>query len=102
MLRRSLDIRFRAVSSMNLESGLLSLENFKAAVSSMQRQPKLEAVRGTISQLEKNLDTRLTDRICSAKLWFCLYIFLGKIIKSIGINSVEQIVPYWSYIFWYA
>ncbi|RID76017.1 hypothetical protein BRARA_B03017 [Brassica rapa] len=36
---------FRAVSSMNLESGLLSLENFKAAVSSMQRQPKLEAVR---------------------------------------------------------
>ncbi|WZZ02071.1 hypothetical protein YC2023_074399 [Brassica napus] len=36
---------FRAVSSMNLESGLLSLENFKTALSSMQRQPKLEAVR---------------------------------------------------------
>ncbi|KAL0827365.1 hypothetical protein Bca101_051043 [Brassica carinata] len=36
---------FRAVSSMNLESGLLSLETFKAALSSMQRQPKLEAVR---------------------------------------------------------
>ncbi|KAF2599701.1 hypothetical protein F2Q68_00011071 [Brassica cretica] len=60
---------FRAVSSMNLESGILSLETFKAALSSMQRQPKLEAVRGTISQLEKNIDTRLTDRICSAKLW---------------------------------
>ncbi|KAG2301771.1 hypothetical protein Bca52824_030422 [Brassica carinata] len=42
---------FRAVSSMTLESGLLSLENFKAALSSMQRQPKLEAVRGIISQL---------------------------------------------------
>ncbi|CAH2045956.1 unnamed protein product [Thlaspi arvense] len=36
---------FRAVSLMNMESGLLSLENFKAALSSMQRQPKLEAVR---------------------------------------------------------
>ncbi|KAL0761174.1 hypothetical protein Bca101_077324 [Brassica carinata] len=36
---------FRAVSSMNLESGLLSLENFKTAFSSMLRQPKLEAVR---------------------------------------------------------
>uniref|UniRef100_A0A0D3AV27 Origin recognition complex subunit 4 C-terminal domain-containing protein n=1 Tax=Brassica oleracea var. oleracea TaxID=109376 RepID=A0A0D3AV27_BRAOL len=36
---------FRAVSSMNLESGILSLETFKAALSSMQRQPKLEAVR---------------------------------------------------------
>ncbi|KAL0792906.1 hypothetical protein Bca101_064283 [Brassica carinata] len=42
---------FRAVSSMTLESGLLSLENFKAALSSMQRQPKLEAVRGIISQI---------------------------------------------------
>ncbi|CAN7002688.1 unnamed protein product [Brassica oleracea var. botrytis] len=43
---------FRAVSSMNLESGLLSLENFKAALSSMQRQPKLEAVRADCSILE--------------------------------------------------
>ncbi|ESQ39950.1 hypothetical protein EUTSA_v10000894mg [Eutrema salsugineum] len=41
----SLDVRFRAVSLMNLESGLLSLENFKAALSSLQRQPKLEAVK---------------------------------------------------------
>ncbi|KAH0899291.1 hypothetical protein HID58_048859 [Brassica napus] len=37
--------QFRAVSSMNLESGILSLETCKAALSSMQRQPKLEAVR---------------------------------------------------------
>ncbi|KFK40712.1 hypothetical protein AALP_AA2G031400 [Arabis alpina] len=36
---------FHTVSLMNLESGLLSLENFKAAFSSMQRQPKLEAIR---------------------------------------------------------
>ncbi|CDY17695.1 BnaA06g35140D [Brassica napus] len=43
---------FRAVSSMNLESGLLSLENFKTALSSMQRQPKLEAVRADCSILE--------------------------------------------------
>ncbi|CAF1919657.1 unnamed protein product [Brassica oleracea] len=43
---------FRAVSSMNLESGLLSLETFKAALSSMQRQPKLEAVRADCSILE--------------------------------------------------
>ncbi|CAN8267018.1 unnamed protein product [Cochlearia groenlandica] len=35
---------FRVVSSINMESGLLSLENFKTALSSMQRQPKLEAV----------------------------------------------------------
>lgn len=47
---------------MNLESGLLSLENFKAALSSMQRQPKLEAVRGILSKLEKT------------KLQCCLYI----------------------------
>ncbi|KAG2264605.1 hypothetical protein Bca52824_071684 [Brassica carinata] len=43
---------FRAVSSMNLESGLLSLENFKTAFSSMLRQPKLEAVRADCSILE--------------------------------------------------
>nr|VDD25674.1 unnamed protein product [Brassica oleracea] len=43
---------FRAVSSMNLESGILSLETFKAALSSMQRQPKLEAVRADCSILE--------------------------------------------------
>lgn len=52
---------FRAISSMILESGLLSLENFKSAFSSMQRQPKLEAVRGTISQLEKKLESLDSD-----------------------------------------
>jgi len=64
---------------MNLESGLLSLENFKAALSSMQRQPKLEAVRGIIS--------------CGVAYTFSLGI-------SIDTIFVEQIVPYWSFIFW--
>ncbi|XP_010527758.1 PREDICTED: origin of replication complex subunit 4 isoform X3 [Tarenaya hassleriana] len=40
-----LKLLFSAVSSMDLNSGLLSLENFKSALSIMQRQTKLEAVR---------------------------------------------------------
>ncbi|WZY78475.1 hypothetical protein YC2023_024859 [Brassica napus] len=60
------DTRFKDMLStfLNVNSTVNSLLKFI-----MQREPKLEAVRGTISQLEKNLDTRLTDRICSAKLW---------------------------------
>lgn len=38
--------RFRAVSSMDLESGMLSLENFKTALSNIQRHPKLESIKG--------------------------------------------------------
>lgn len=40
---------FRAVSSLNLDQGYLSLENFKTALPSMQRQPKMESLRGTDS-----------------------------------------------------
>lgn len=40
------DTRFRAVSYMDLESGMLSLENFKAALSNIQRHPKLECIKG--------------------------------------------------------
>lgn len=90
MLRLSLDVRFRAVSLMNLESGLLSLENFKAALSSMQRQPKLEAIRGT----NKPTSEEYVLLHCSVAYTFSLGI-------SIGINFFEQIVPYWSFIFWY-
>ncbi|GLT34346.1 hypothetical protein SLA2020_088670 [Shorea laevis] len=36
---------FQAVSYMGLESGFLSLENFKTALSSIQRQPKMECIR---------------------------------------------------------
>ncbi|XP_021824234.1 origin of replication complex subunit 4 isoform X3 [Prunus avium] len=36
---------FRAVSYMDLESGMLSLENFKAALSNIQRHPKLECIK---------------------------------------------------------
>ncbi|KAJ4709831.1 Origin of replication complex subunit 4 [Melia azedarach] len=36
---------FRAVSYMNLESGFLSLENFKTALSNSQRQPKQECIK---------------------------------------------------------
>ncbi|KAL2559747.1 origin recognition complex subunit 4 [Forsythia ovata] len=36
---------FSAVSHMDLKSGLLSLENFKGALSTIQRQPKLEALK---------------------------------------------------------
>ncbi|XP_057960514.1 origin of replication complex subunit 4 isoform X2 [Malania oleifera] len=36
---------FCAVSFMDLESGFLSLENFKTALSSVQRQPKLESLQ---------------------------------------------------------
>lgn len=31
---------------MNMEDGFLSVENFKTALSSIQRQPKLEALQG--------------------------------------------------------
>lgn len=40
------DTRFRAVSDMDLESGMLSLENFKTALSNIQRHPKLECIKG--------------------------------------------------------
>jgi hypothetical protein len=40
------DTRFRVVSSMDLGSGFLSLENFKTALSNNQRQPKLECIKG--------------------------------------------------------
>lgn len=40
------DTRFRAVSYMDLGSGLLSLENFITALSTMERQPKLECIKG--------------------------------------------------------
>ncbi|XVF56288.1 hypothetical protein PTKIN_Ptkin06aG0107000 [Pterospermum kingtungense] len=36
---------FRAVSYMDLDVGFLSLENLRTALSSMQRQPKLECIR---------------------------------------------------------
>ncbi|TQD72566.1 hypothetical protein C1H46_041881 [Malus baccata] len=36
---------FRAVSDMDLESGMLSLENFKTALSNIQRHPKLECIK---------------------------------------------------------
>ncbi|KAB1205626.1 Origin recognition complex subunit 4 [Morella rubra] len=39
------DTRFRAVSYMDLGSGLLSLENFITALSTMERQPKLECIK---------------------------------------------------------
>ncbi|KAK8541970.1 hypothetical protein V6N12_014583 [Hibiscus sabdariffa] len=38
-------VRFQAVSYMDLDVGFLSLENFKTALSSNQRQPKLECIR---------------------------------------------------------
>lgn len=40
------DIRFLAVSYMDLESGFLSFENFKTALSNSHRQPKLECIKG--------------------------------------------------------
>ncbi|TVT98893.1 hypothetical protein EJB05_55782, partial [Eragrostis curvula] len=36
---------FRAVSDMNMESGFLSMENFVIALSSMQRQPKMDSLQ---------------------------------------------------------
>ncbi|XP_062109449.1 origin of replication complex subunit 4 [Humulus lupulus] len=36
---------FRAVSNMDLATGFLSLENFKTAFSTIQRQPKLECIK---------------------------------------------------------
>lgn len=38
--------RFSAVCHMNVETGLLSIDNFKAALASIQRQPKLECLNG--------------------------------------------------------
>lgn len=36
---------------MNVGSGLLSLENFKMALSNAQRQPKMECIKGQITTL---------------------------------------------------
>ncbi|KAL5763390.1 hypothetical protein ACOSP7_019654 [Xanthoceras sorbifolium] len=44
-VNRLLRFIFRAVSYMDLESGFLSLENFKAALSNVQRQPKQECIK---------------------------------------------------------
>lgn len=38
--------RFYAVCHMDLESGFLSLDNFRTAMSSIQRQPKMEYLQG--------------------------------------------------------
>ena len=38
--------RFHAVCQMDLESGFLSLDNFRTAMSSIQRQPKMEYLQG--------------------------------------------------------
>jgi len=40
------DSRFLAVSSMDLKTGLLSVKNFKAAFVSLNRQPKLDYLKG--------------------------------------------------------
>ncbi|KAK1551876.1 hypothetical protein Q3G72_006400 [Acer saccharum] len=44
-VNRLLRFLFRAVSHMDLESGFLSLENFKTALSNIQRQPKQECIK---------------------------------------------------------
>lgn len=44
--RMVISIRFASVCHMDMKSGVLSLDNFKTAVSSIQRQPKLEALQG--------------------------------------------------------
>ncbi|TXG57275.1 hypothetical protein EZV62_018588 [Acer yangbiense] len=44
-VNRLLRFLFRAVSYMDLESGFLSLENFKTALSNIQRQPKQECIK---------------------------------------------------------
>ncbi|KAF6139297.1 hypothetical protein GIB67_021507 [Kingdonia uniflora] len=46
-VRQFLKFLFRVVCDMDTKSGLLSLENFQAAVLSIQRQPKLEIQRGS-------------------------------------------------------
>jgi hypothetical protein len=37
---------FRAVSYMDMEFGFLSMESFQKALSSMQRQPKMDSLQG--------------------------------------------------------
>ncbi|KAK4776401.1 hypothetical protein SAY86_005089 [Trapa natans] len=44
-IRHLMKFLFCAVSSLDLDSGYLSLENFKTALPSMQRQPKMESLR---------------------------------------------------------
>ncbi|KAL9352548.1 hypothetical protein Peur_055228 [Populus x canadensis] len=44
-LLRFLQVQFVAISRMELKSGFLSLENFKAALSRIQRQPKQECIK---------------------------------------------------------
>ncbi|KAL0326949.1 UNVERIFIED_CONTAM: Origin of replication complex subunit [Sesamum angustifolium] len=41
--------RFSAICHMDMNSGFLSVENFKSALPSIQRQPKLEALKRLLS-----------------------------------------------------
>ncbi|KAG6757709.1 hypothetical protein POTOM_038031 [Populus tomentosa] len=45
LLKLPFDARCVAISHMELKSGFLSLENFKAALSRIQRQPKKECIK---------------------------------------------------------
>ncbi|OVA14231.1 Glycosyltransferase AER61 [Macleaya cordata] len=47
-----LSFLFRAICYMDMESGFLSLENFKTASLSIQRQPKLDSLQADCSLLE--------------------------------------------------
>lgn len=47
--------RFIAVCHMDMKSGFLTLENFKAALTGVQRQPKLECLKGTSFEKEKSV-----------------------------------------------
>lgn len=44
-VRHLVKFLFRAASDMDLKLGYLSFENFKSAISSLQRQPKMECLR---------------------------------------------------------
>ncbi|KAK6146828.1 hypothetical protein DH2020_020697 [Rehmannia glutinosa] len=51
---------FSAVCHMDLKSGFISVENFKSAVPSIQRQPKMEALKG-VCILSKDLDCSILE-----------------------------------------
>ena len=48
VLTKYFPFRFLSVSSMNLKAGVLSFENLRKAFVSMDRQPKLEFLKGTL------------------------------------------------------
>lgn len=73
--------RFHAVCHMDMESGFLSLDNFRTAMSSIQRQPKMEYLQGL-----KNFFDCYTFLACVSSLVFPFLLQFSSICLLLKIN----------------